>query len=44
MNLNIMNSAIKNFDFLATSSSVLHNHFDGLTNLFLDLVVDLIIW
>jgi len=32
-----MNDAAKNFDILVTSLGVLHNYFDGLTKLFLDL-------
>jgi len=32
-----MNNAAKNFDILATSLSILHNYFDGLTKLFPDL-------
>ena len=33
----IMSNAVKKFDILATSLSVLHNYFDGLTKLFSDL-------
>jgi len=36
-NSNIMSNAAKNFDILTTSLSVLHNYFDSLTKLFLDL-------
>jgi len=32
-----MSDAAKNFDILATSLGILHNYFDGLTKLFLDL-------
>jgi len=34
---NIMSNIVKNFDILATSLSILHNYFDGLIKLFLDL-------
>jgi len=37
MIIKLLRNAAKSFDILATSLSVLHNYFDDLTKLFLDL-------